>query len=284
MPETQGISASRSDWTPPTGTLGMLVEDTYARILAEQDSEIEWQRRADRMPSPRSFAAALAGDGSAVAVIAEVKRRSPSKGSINANINAPSRAVGYVTAGAAAVSVLTEPDWFAGSAQDLSDVAAAVDVPVLRKDFIVTPIQLYEARGRGAAAALLIVRALSPGHLAQLHDIGSCAGLDLLVEVRDERELSIAIDIGAKIIGVNNRDLETLEIHPDTIERLIPLIPRGIIAVAESGMSVRGDIERAARFGADAVLVGSAVSAAEDPIAAVRALVGVSGERDVRRS
>jgi len=159
----------------------MLVEDAYARVLAELSQLEEWQRRADRMPPAPSFGAALRG--ASVAVIAEVKRRSPSKGSINANIDAQLRARSYVEAGAAAVSVLTEPDWFAGSAQDLSDVAAAVDVPVIRKDFIVAPIQLYEARGRGAAAALLIARALSPGALAQLHDIGTYIGLELLVDV-----------------------------------------------------------------------------------------------------
>lgn len=282
MPETQGISASRRDWSPPTGTLGMLVEDAYARVLLDAHRQSEWQRRADETAPAASFEAALRGPS--VAIIAEVKRRSPSKGSINANIDAKLRARSYVEAGAAAVSVLTEPDWFAGSAEDLSDVAAAVDVPVIRKDFIVTTLQLYEARALGAAAALLIVRALSPGALAQLHDTGRDIGLDLLVEVRDEAELARALDVGARIIGVNNRNLESLTVDPETIERLIPLIPRDVVAVAESGMSTRGDIVRAASCGADAVLIGSAVSAADDPAVAVRALVGVSAAgHDVRR-
>ncbi len=195
------------------------------------------------MAAPRRSAPAAAvfrrgSAGRRRRVIAEVKRRSPSKGSINADIDAKVRARSYAAAGASAISVLTEPAWFGGSVQDLSDVAAAsVGLPVIRKDFIVAPLQLYEARARGAAAALLIVRGLSPETLAQLHDVGTRIGLDLLVEVRDEAELARAIEVGAKIIGVNNRNLETLVVYPETIEQLIPLIPREIIAVAESGMS-----------------------------------------------
>jgi indole-3-glycerol phosphate synthase len=216
-------------------------------------------------------------------VIAEVKRRSPSKGDINPEMNAVTRAGSYASAGAAAISVLTEPNRFGGSLKDLSDVAAAVAVPVLRKDFIVSAVQLYEARASGASAALLIARALKPNALKQLHEVGSAIGLDLLVEIRDEAELAVALDIGARIIGVNNRNLETLVIDRETAARVIPLIPGDIVAIAESGMTSRADVEGASQAGADAVLIGSAVSATTDADAAIRSLVDVSVRRDVRK-
>jgi indole-3-glycerol phosphate synthase len=217
-----------------------------------------------------------------VAVIAEIKRSSPSKGAINPGLEATPRALSYAEAGASAISVLTEPDRFGGSTDDLAAVAAVVPVPVLRKDFIVAPVQLYEARARGASAALLIVRALPRGLLAELHDIGTSIGLDLLVEIRDEAELATALDVGAAIVGVNNRNLESLVIEAGTVERIVPRIPRDIVAVAESGMVTHGDVQRAADSGADAVLVGSAVSAAADPVAAVRSLTDIPVRRDVR--
>ena len=280
MPETQAFSTRRSLWTPPSGTLGGLVAAAYIRA-ADQSSEAHaWRTRAEAAPPAPSFRAALRGP--TVGVIAELKRRSPSKGSINPELHAVERAGEYVAAGAAAVSVLTEPERFGGVMSDLSDVAAAVPAPVLRKDFIVASVQLYEARARGAAAALLIVRALPHDALVELYDIGSSIGLDLLVEVHDEAELSAALDIGAAIIGVNNRDLESLVIQPNTAARIVPLIPRSVVAVAESGMATRADVQRAAAAGADAVLVGSAVSAASDPASAVRALADIRVERDGR--
>ncbi|MEO8945130.1 MAG: indole-3-glycerol-phosphate synthase [Gemmatimonadaceae bacterium] len=280
MPETQGISALRTRWTAPTGMLGILVEEARARAKAGLTRRGEWVRRAEEAPRPPSLRAVLRkGD---VAIIAEVKRRSPSKGAINTDIDARQRARSYVEAGASAVSVLTEPDWFGGSMEDLSDVAAGVEMPVLRKDFIVAPVQLFEARACGAAGALLIARALRPKLLCELHDLGRDIGLELLVEVRDEFELDCALEAGATIIGVNNRNLETLVIDPATVERMIPLIPRRAVAVAESGMSDRADIERAAACGADAILIGSAVSSSPDPHASVRALLNVRVERDAR--
>ena len=215
-------------------------------------------------------------------MIAEIKRRSPSKGAIRPDMNAVARARSYADAGAAAISVLTEPDRFGGSPEDLSSVAGAVSVPVLRKDFIVAAVQLHEARARGASAALLIARALGPATLAQLHDEGSRIGLDLLVEVRDEWELDWALEAGAAIIGVNNRNLESLEIDRRTVERIVPLIPRELVAVAESGMCSRGDLECAARAGADAVLIGSAVSVADDPGATLSGYAGIPVERHAR--
>jgi indole-3-glycerol phosphate synthase len=217
-----------------------------------------------------------------VAVIAEVKRRSPSKGSINPAIDAVAQAAAYAAAGAAAVSVLTEPEHFGGSTADLEQVAAATSVPVLRKDFIVAAVQLHEARARGASAALLIVRALPQDAFVELFDVGTAIGLDLLVEVRDRTELARAIDVGARVIGVNNRNLETLVIDPETVHRILPLIPRNVVAVAESGMASEADVRGAASAGADAVLVGSFVSGAADPADAVRSLTGIPVRRDVR--
>ncbi|MEO7041239.1 MAG: indole-3-glycerol-phosphate synthase [Gemmatimonadaceae bacterium] len=280
MPETQAFTASRRVWTPPSGTLGGLVAAAYARAASQGSEAQQWNAKATDAASPPSFRAALAG--STVAVIAEVKRRSPSKGVINPEIQAGGQARLYVEAGAAAISVLTEPERFGGSMEDLEVVAGTVAVPVLRKDFIVATVQLYEARARGAAGALLIVRALPRSALIELHDVGSAIGLDLLVEVRDEYELETAIDVGAKIIGVNNRDLETLVIDPSTVGRIVPLIPRGIVAVAESGMASPDDVRRAAASGADAVLVGSFVSGSADPLAAVGSLTGVQTERNAR--
>jgi indole-3-glycerol phosphate synthase len=232
------------------------------------------ERAAAAAPDPPAFAAALRRPD--VAVIAEVKRRSPSRGEINAGIHAGDWGAAYAAGGAAAISVLTEPDRFGGSADDLSDVAARVAVPLLRKDFIVDAVQLIEARALGAAAALLIVRALEHSQLVALAGAARALGIEPLLEVRDVEELARARDAGAQVIGVNNRDLETLQVDPDTVARIVPLVPSSYIVVAESGVRDRADVERAAAIGADAVLVGSSLSAAVDPTAAVRALTGVA--------
>lgn len=229
-------------------------------------------RAGDRSPA-LPFAAALRGP--AVRVIAEVKRASPSKGTIAPGLDAIAQAALYVQGGAAAISVLTEPSRFGGSLSDLDDVASRVAVPVIRKDFIVAPVQLWEARAAGASAALLIVRALAPGVLQRLMDAAREIGLGILVEIRDEAELDRAVGVGATVIGVNNRNLETLVIDAATAPRIIPRIPAACIAVAESGMQRVEDIGPAASAGADAILVGSAISAAADPAAAVAALAAV---------
>jgi indole-3-glycerol phosphate synthase len=172
--------------------------------------------------------------------------------------------------------VLTEPAHFGGTTDDLVAVRREVGLPALKKDFHVDPIQLLEAKGAGASAALLIVRALSHDALQRMADAACELDLAVLVEVRDSDELERALAIGAAVIGVNSRNLETLAIDSAAAERLIGQIPDTIVAVAESAVSSREDVERVARAGADAVLVGSAVSAASDPAAAVRRLVGVS--------
>lgn len=225
-------------------------------------------------PLPPSFAAAL--QSPSVAVIAELKRRSPSKGALNPGIQAADRTVDYVRGGAAALSILTEPDRFGGSLDDLVAARAAVTVPLLRKDFLVAPVQLLEARAAGAAAVLLIARALPPEHLRDLAHEAVSLGLTPLIEVRSESELRAALDVPEAVIGVNTRDLETLIIDPAVGARLVPLIPSERIAVYESGVASTADVERAASVGADAVLVGSVLSLADDPVAAVRALTHVA--------
>lgn len=239
-----------------------------AAAVAHQVPELR-ARAQDAAPA-WPFAAALRSD--TVQVIAEVKRASPSKGAIAPGLDAAVQAAAYVAGGAAAISVLTEPTRFGGSLADLQAAAAAVTAPVIRKDFITAPVQLWEARAAGASAALLIVRSLGPDTLRRLMDVATECALATLVEVRDAQELEWALLAGATVIGVNNRNLETLVIDPATAPGLIPAIPAPCIAVAESGIQQVEDARPAARAGADALLVGSAISAAADPAGAVAAL------------
>ncbi|HVX40559.1 MAG TPA: indole-3-glycerol phosphate synthase TrpC [Gemmatimonadaceae bacterium] len=260
-------------WTPPTGTLGRIVAEAEHRARALEARATELSAQAHDAPPAPGFASALRTG--TVGVIAEIKRRSPSKGSINPNISAAEQARAYVNGGAAAISVLTEPDHFGGSPQDLVAVRSAVPVPVLKKDFHVAPIQLVEAKALGASAALLIARALAPEQLRLMLDCARDLQIETLVEIRDEAELALALAFGAAVIGINNRNLETLEIDPSRAERLLAKIPGDVVAIAESGVSSRADVERVALAGADAVLVGSVISAAADPMAAVRSLADV---------
>ncbi len=260
-------------WRAPEGTLGELTAASLARAHGARDSVAALERTVERMPPAVSLSRALAGP--CVSLIAEVKRRSPSKGDIAPALDAAAQAIAYELAGAAAVSVLTEPDRFGGSLTDLADVGAAVSVPVVRKDFVVDRVQLLEARVAGAAAALLIVRALRPELLRSLIADGAAIGLDLLVEVRARADLDCALACGASIIGVNNRNLETLMIDPAVAEALVPLVPASCVAVAESGITGVADVQRYARAGADAVLVGSILSAAQDVVSSARALAAV---------
>ena len=268
----QAFSSTR-DWTHPTGTLGELTRAAHERAAAATGRLAELRAAARDAQPPVLFAEALRQLH--VSVIAEVKRASPSKGPIAPGLDAGEQALAYVRGGACAISVLTEPSRFGGSLADLADVTSRVAVPVIRKDFLVHPIQLWEARAAGASAALLIVRALSPSELPSLMEAMQETGLQALVEVRDEEELARALAVDARVIGVNNRNLETLLIDVTTAPALIPSIPRDRIAVAESGMKSADDMTAAAAAGADAVLVGSAVSANADPAAGVRALAAV---------
>jgi indole-3-glycerol phosphate synthase len=229
------------------------------------------KQRVEKVPDPRDALAVLRARR--VAVIAEVKRRSPSKGDL-AGIPDPGGLAGiYETAGAAAVSVLTERHRFGGSLADLDAVRVAVDVPVLRKDFIVSPYQIWEARAHGADLVLLIVAALEQPRLLGLLERAESLGMTALVEVHDEDETVRALDAGAKLIGVNARDLKTLEVKRETFARLAPLVPPGILKVAESGIRGPHDLLAYAEAGADAVLVGEAAVSGADPRQTVADLV-----------
>jgi indole-3-glycerol phosphate synthase len=207
-------------------------------------------------------------------VIAECKRRSPVSGVLRADYDPAAIAKAYAEAGASAISVLTEPTFFDGALEHLQAVRAAVDVPLLRKDFVVSEYQLLEARAAGADAVLLIVAALRPVELKVLYDHALALGLDVLVEVHDVQELDIAIDIGARIVGVNNRNLRTLEVDVAASDDLIGRIPRDLVAVSESGLKTAGDLARLREAGYRAFLVGERLMTAADPGGELRALIG----------
>ena len=260
-------------WTPPSGTLGEIVGEARERAARLEARRAELEHAASTVGTVAPLAPTLRR--SDVAVIAEIKRRSPSKGWISPTLAAGEQARSYEAGGAAAISVLTEPRHFAGSVEDVQSIRESVAIPILKKDFHVAPIQLVEARAIGASAALLIARALKPSALREMMRVAAALKLEVLVEVRDERELDLALDTGTALLGINNRNLETLAIDAAMSERLLRHVPHSVIAIAESGVSGRADVERVARAGADAVLVGSSISAASDPVSAVRALVGV---------
>jgi indole-3-glycerol phosphate synthase len=212
-----------------------------------------------------------------VSIIAEVKRSSPSKGAL-ADIPDPARLAGeYAAGGAAAISVLTERRRFGGSLADLESVRKAVDVPILRKDFIVTPYQLWEARAYGADLALLMVVSLGGGLLADLLGLARELGLTALVEAHTAAELERAGDVGADLIGINARDLTTLEVDRTVFRELAPLVPEGAVKVAESGVSGPGDVAEYRGWGADVVLVGEALVRSGDPRAAVQEFRATTG-------
>ena len=222
--------------------------------------------------------------GPGVSVIAEVKRSSPSKG-VLATIDDPAAlAAEYAAGGAAVISVLTEERRFKGTLDDLVRVRCAVDIPVLRKDFVVTAYQLFEARAAGADLILLIVAALTDTQLVSLIERAESIGLTPLVETHTAEEVQRAIDAGARIIGVNNRSLQTLEVDPTTFARLAPLIPDGIVRVAESGVRGPHDVIELAREGADVVLVGEALVTGRDPRSGVADLVAAGAHPAVHRS
>ncbi|HEY2807119.1 MAG TPA: indole-3-glycerol phosphate synthase TrpC [Gemmatimonadales bacterium] len=260
-----------------SGILTSILQETRARMSGRSLERPEWERLAARAQPAPSFAKALAG--ATVGLIGEVKRRSPSAGAINEGADAATLARSYADAGAAAISVLTDEKRFGGSIDDLQKVARIVGLPTLRKDFIVDPIQVLEARAVGAAAILLIARALSAEELASLAELAHKIGLATLVEVHSAGELAAAAGVNPTMIGVNARDLDTLAMDPSIPSGLLPNVPPGIIAVAESGLRTRADVERVAAAGADAVLVGAALAGAADAGSAVKALVGVSKQR-----
>jgi indole-3-glycerol phosphate synthase len=224
-----------------------------------------------RRPNGAGFARALR-DGAVPRIIAECKRRSPSRGILRADYRPGAHAAAYADAGAAAISVLTEPTFFDGSLEHLAEASVAVSTPLLRKDFIVERYQILEAVASGADAVLLIVGALTPADLTALLADARHWGVSALVEVHDADELEVAIDAGAEIIGVNSRNLRTLSIEPGVHERLAPMIPKSTLAVAESGLREPADLARLRKVGYQAFLVGERLITEPDPGAALRAL------------
>jgi len=248
--------------------------DSTRRRLAEAKERVTvdaLEQRLAGIDEARSLRGALDADG--VAVIAEIKRASPSAGIFDANLNATETAHAYARGGAAAISVLTEPEFFKGSIDDLSSAHAA-GLPVMRKDFILDPWQVLESRASGADALLLVVRALSRGDLEAL--LAACRSLrmDALVEVYDGEELKRALDAGAAIVGVNNRDLESFEVDRGRTLELAPQVPDGVTLVGLSGVATRSDVEELRDAGVGAVLVGEALVRSEDPAALLRSLTG----------
>jgi indole-3-glycerol phosphate synthase len=256
--------------------LDEIVEGVRTDLARRQvgTSEADLRAALADVDPPRDPMPALRGPGSSV--IAEVKRRSPSKGDLAEIADPAALATAYAAGGAAAISVLTEERRFGGSLEDLRAVRAAVDVPVLRKDFIVEPYQVLEARAAGADLVLLIVAALDDDTLRRLHGQARELGMAVLVEVHDEAETARAVDLGAELLGVNARNLKTLEIDQDVFCRLAPLVPDDRVKVAESGIFSPVDVQRYVTEGARAVLVGEALVKDGDPEGAVRAMTGIT--------
>jgi indole-3-glycerol phosphate synthase/phosphoribosylanthranilate isomerase len=251
-------------------------------ILRWKREQIEQRKRAvpletlrvaaENAPLPRDLTAALQEPG--VSLIAEVKRASPSKGLLRGGLDAATLAREYEAGGSSAISVLTDERYFRGSLDDLRAVRGSVRLPLLRKDFILDAYQVYESRAAGADAVLLIVAALNDGELRTLHDLIRDLGMAALVEVHDAIELTRALRIEPQVIGVNNRDLHTFHVDLETSARLRPLVPPGVLLVAESGIHTRADVERLAATGVDAMLVGESLVCAPDVGKHIRQLLG----------
>jgi indole-3-glycerol phosphate synthase len=265
--------------------------DLLRTIVAATQRITEMRREREPLAAVEKRAAAASPDGARferelgqagrVNVIAECKRRSPSKGVLAADYDPVRIAMQYEAGGAAAISVLTEPTFFDGALEHLAAVRAAVTRPLIRKDFIVDDYQLFEARAAGADAVLLIVAALEQAELERLQRRAWELGLAALVEVHDEDELTRAVDAGARVIGVNNRNLHTLAVDVDGSYRLAGKIPRDVVGVSESGLKSREELERLAAAGYRAFLIGERFMTDPDPAAAIRLLLG-SGSPEPR--
>jgi indole-3-glycerol phosphate synthase len=242
----------------------------------------ELKSRAQRVaPALDAYAALRGGDG--VKVIAEVKRSSPSKGALAMIADPAGLAADYAAGGASVISVLTERRRFGGSLEDLAAVRAAVDIPILRKDFMVSPYQLWEARAYGADVILLIVAALDQPTLVGLRERAESLGMTALVEVHDEAETDRAVEAGARVIGINARNLKTLEVDRGTFARLAPRVPQGIVKVAESGVRGPHDVLEYAQAGASAVLVGESLVIGDRPRQAVADLIAAGAHPALRQ-
>jgi indole-3-glycerol phosphate synthase len=254
-------------------SLAEILSSTRQGLASLHDRRAALERDLAAAIPPPCFRAALRK--SKIGVVAEVKRRSPSAGSIREDLEPAKRAALYAAHGAAAVSVLTDGPYFGGSIEDLQATVQSCPVPVLRKDFILDRLQIIEARAVGAAAVLLIVRALET-HLKSMIECAAEVGIDALVEVHSSRELQAALDAGATIIGVNSRDLDSFKVDTEAAWKIVSQVPADLIAVAESGMATPEDVVRAAEAGADAVLIGTALSAAAAPDALLDQLTRVT--------
>jgi indole-3-glycerol phosphate synthase len=256
-----------------TGILDRIVETKREEVRALLAREQELRKRAEEGPPPRDFLGALRREGE-VAVIAEVKRRSPGAGAIRPDLDPAELARAYEGAGAAAVSVLTDREYFGGSLGDLETARRQISVPVFRKDFIIHPVQLLEARASGADGILLIARILSSEELATLQRESRALGLTTLVEVHEEGELEQAFAAGAKLVGINNRNLRTFTTRLEVTLDLLPKVPAKVTVVSESGIRNHEDVDRLGAAGIHAVLVGESLLRAPDPGVAVAGLVG----------
>jgi indole-3-glycerol phosphate synthase len=248
--------------------------EAHRAAAAADDRDLDLLRQqTTTLPPPRGFAAGLHAS-SGVAVIAEVKRASPSKGPLAPRLDPASLARAYEAGGAVALSVLTDRDFFGGSPQDLMAARGATRLPVLRKDFTVGPADVLDARLMGADAVLLIAAALNPAALEELLELSKAVGLDPVVEVHDEAEAEVALAAGASVVGVNQRDLVTFEVDTARAERVVKVLPDSVTRVAESGIVGRDDVRRLHLAGFDAVLVGESLVTSADPGAAVARLRG----------
>lgn len=279
-PRRAGPPEVRSETVP--SYLSGIVAAHRRRAAADRRDAAALREAAAAAPRGPGFAEAIRASGAAtrsggvrgLAVVAEVKRRSPSAGDLATDLDPAEVAAEYAAGGAACLSVLTDEAHFGGSPADLAAARGAAALPVLRKDFTVCASDVYDARLMGADAVLLIVAALSDDELAAFSAAAGELGLDCLVEVHDRTELRRALDAGASLVGVNQRDLVTFEVDPTRAERLAPGIPASVVAVAESGIEGPGAARRLAESGYDAVLVGASLVTAGDRRAAVRALAG----------
>lgn len=247
---------------------------TEVAQLKRRSTTAELRAEAEKAEPARDFAAALRATGGAVRLIAEVKRKSPSKGMFRAGLDAAELARTYAEHGAACISVLTDGPFFAGSLDDLRAVRKAVALPLLRKDFVIDEIQIYEARAAGADAVLMIAAILEDAQLAGYHRLAGELGMSALVEIHDEAELRRVLPLRPALIGINNRDLKTFVTDLATTERLRPLIPPECCVVGESGIHRRADVARLRAAGVQAILIGESLIMAGDTAAKMRELAG----------
>ena len=272
VPDPKPANMAEASATYDSPMLDKILDATRERVADLRVRRAAVMAKAEAAEPPPLFEEALARPG--LAVIAEIKRRSPSRGDIDLGLDAVEQARRYAEGGAAALSVLTEPVFFAGRPEDLVAARQTTGLPILRKDFVIESIQIWEARAMGASAVLLIAAALTPNELAALLDDAGRAGLGALVEVHTIDEAKLSIDLGARVVGVNNRDLGTFEVDLGTAEEIAPFLSEAAVTVAESGIHSRSEALRMRAAGYDAVLVGEALVRSSDPTGLIRELSG----------